>query len=175
MITSLDVLRRGFAGMHGLLDLMTNMTPEQFNFRPSEGGVSPFFSLWHYVRTEDNIINFVIQQKATVWLDGGYDVRLGLPRVSQGTGMTKAEADAVQIHDTGTWREYQQRVWRATGDFVASLDAEDLQKRRVYMKPQGERPLSEPLFLTCVFHGYRHAGEVEYARGVLGLGNAAGV
>jgi hypothetical protein len=174
-MTPLDVLRRGFTDMHGLLDRMTNMSAEQFNFHPSEGGVSPFFSLWHYVRTEDNIINYVIQKKSTVWLDGGYDVRLGLPRVSQGTGMTKAEADAVQLHDTALWHEYQQGVWKATDQFLSSLTPEDLQERRVYMKPQGERPLFEPLFITCMVHGYRHVGEVEYARGVIGVGNATGV
>ena len=86
-MSELDVMRRGLRDMHGLLDkAVEGMTAEQFNFRPAEGGVSAFFSLWHYVRTEDNIVNFVAQRKPTVWLDGGYDVHFGLHRTAQGTG-----------------------------------------------------------------------------------------
>ena len=81
------------------------MTAEQLNFRPQEGGVSGFFSLWHYVRTEDNIVNFVIQRQPTVWLQGGYDERFGLHRTAQGTGMTEDEANAVTIAGVraGAW------------------------------------------------------------------------
>jgi len=109
------ILRSSMRSMHALLDkAVEGMTAEQFNFRPQEGGVSAFFSLWHYVRTEDNIINWVSQQKPTVWLDGGYDQALGLPRNSQGTGMTTEEANAVQLHDVANWQEYQRKVWAAT-------------------------------------------------------------
>ena len=71
--------------MHSLLDqAVGDMTLEQLNYRPAEGGLSPFFSLWHYVRTEDNIVNFIAQGRPTVWLEGGYDQRFGLHRTSQG-------------------------------------------------------------------------------------------
>ena len=62
------------ASKHALLDkAVEGMTAAQLNFRPQEGGVSAFFSLWHYVRTEDNIINWVAQQRPTVWLNGEYN------------------------------------------------------------------------------------------------------
>src|SRR5215213_3115301 len=81
--TPLAILQRSMDAMHALLDkAVADMTADQLNFRPSEGGVSPFFSLWHYTRTEDNVINWVVQRRATVWLEGGFDARLGLHRTS---------------------------------------------------------------------------------------------
>ena len=62
-----DLLRRSLVSMHSLLDkAVEGMTADQLNFRPQEGGVTAFFSLWHYVRTEDNIVNWVVQRKPTV-------------------------------------------------------------------------------------------------------------
>ena len=173
-LTPLNILRAGFDDMHKLLDQASDLSADQLNFQPGEG-VTPFFSLWHYVRTEDNIVNFVIEKKGTtIWLDSEYDAKFGLPRVSQGTGMTAAEAADVRISDVALWHEYQQRVWQSTSEFLDSLSDADLQDRQVFMRQQGDRRLWEPLNITCLAHGYRHVGEIEYARGVVGLGNATG-
>ncbi|HEY7268703.1 MAG TPA: DinB family protein [Dehalococcoidia bacterium] len=171
MITVLDVLRDGLRSMHGMLDkAVGDMTADNLNFRPAQGGVTPFFSLWHYVRTEDNIVNFVVQGAPTVWLDGGYDVKFGLHRTAQGTGMTDAQAQQVRIEDVGLWREYQAKVWQATDQFLNVLQPEDVDGKRVTIKPMGEMSLWAGLNGMCLSHGYRHVGEIEYARGVIGLG-----
>ena len=170
-MTPLAILQDSLTTMHAMLDKVTeDMTLDQLNFRPREGGVSPFFSLWHYVRTEDNIVNWVLHRRPTVWLAGGYDEQLGLPRTSQGTGMTTAEADAVVLRDLAVWREYQPRVWQATADSLASMDPAEFEARRVTIKPLPEMSLWHALFGTCLTHGYRHIGEIEYARGLLGIG-----
>src|SRR5262245_1247701 len=121
-MTPLDILQTSMTSMHALLDkTIADMTAEQLNFRPREGGVSPFFSLWHYVRTEDNVINWVIHRRPTVWLEGGYDASLGLDRTSQGTGMSEEQAKAVVLRDLGVWQEYQPRVWQRTAEYLASM------------------------------------------------------
>jgi hypothetical protein len=171
MLTALTVLRDGLHSVHGMLDKALNGTTlEHWNFRPAEGGVSPFFSLWHYVRTEDNIVNFVIQGRNTVWLEGGYDQAFGLPRTAQGTGMTAEQANAVALNDLDRWREYQGKVWAATDAFLATLSQDDLESRRVTIRPMGEMSLWAGLNGMCLSHGYRHVGEIEYARGIQGLG-----
>ncbi len=171
MNTPHAILRSSLTSMHSLLDkAVEGMTAEQLNFRPSEGGVSGFFSLWHYVRTEDNIINFVTQRKPTVWLDGGYNDMFGLPRNSQGTGMTTEEANAVRISDVDAWHGYQQKVWVATDHYLAGMSPEDFDTRRVTIKPLGEMSLWNGIYGICLSHGYRHVGEIEYVRGVQGLG-----
>jgi hypothetical protein len=159
------------ASMHALLDkAVEGMTAEQLNFRPQEGGVSAFFSLWHYVRTEDNIINWVAQQRPTVWLNGEYNEAFGLPRNSQGTGMTTDEANAVQIQDVGKWHDYQKAVWAATDAYLAAMSPDEFDTRKVTIKPLGEMSLWDGIYGVGLSHGYRHVGEIEYVRGVQGLG-----
>ena len=118
-----DLLRESQVSMHGLLDkAVSEMSAEQLNFRPQEGGVSGFFSLWHFVRTEDNVINWVLQQQPTVWLNGDYDELFALPRTSQGTGMTEDEANAVTISDVPKFLQWQcsrQPVLEAWGRYPA--------------------------------------------------------
>jgi hypothetical protein len=166
-----DLLRASLASMHALLDkAVEGMTADHFNFRPQEGGVSAFFSLWHYVRTEDNIVNWVVQQQPTVWMRGDYPAAFGLHRTSQGTGMTEEQANAVQIHDVAKWHEYQRQVWKATDEYLAAMSPAEFDSRRVTIKPLPEMTLWDGLFGVCLSHGYRHVGEIEYVRGVQGLG-----
>lgn len=170
-LSALEILQTSMDSMHRLLDkTIEDMTLEQLNFRPQEGGVSPFFSLWHYVRTEDNVINWVIHRAPTVWLEGGYNEALGLDRTSQGTGMTEEQANAVVLRDLAVWREYQPRVWEGTAEYLRSMNPEEFETRRVTIKPLPEMSLWNGLFGICLSHGYRHIGEIEYARGVIGLG-----
>lgn len=170
-MTPHGILRSSLRSMHDLLDkAVEGMTAEQLNFRPQEGGVSAFFSLWHYVRTEDNIINWVAQQRPTVWLNGGYNERFGLPRNSQGTGMSEDEANAVRIEDVAGWHDYQQAVWQATDDYLADMSPDEFLERKVTIKPLGEMSLWNGIYGVGLSHGYRHVGEIEYVRGVQGLG-----
>jgi hypothetical protein len=165
------ILRSSLRSMHSLLDkAVEGMSAEQLNYRPKEGGLSAFFSLWHYVRTEDNIINWVTQQQPTVWLNGGYNERFNLPRNSQGTGMTQDEAFATTINDVKGWHEYQQATWKATDEYLAGMSPEEFEQRRVTIKPLGEMSLWDGIYGVCLSHGYRHVGEIEYVRGVQGLG-----
>lgn len=169
-LTQLEVIQQGLDGMHGMLDkAVPDMTAEQWNARPAGEGVSAFFSLWHYVRTEDNIVNWVAQRQPTVWINGGWDQHFGLHRTSQGTGMTKEEADAVLLNDVDGWLSYQQQVWVATREWVASLNADDLDSE-IVIRPTPPMSTWQALTGMLLFHGYRHVGEVEHARGLLGLG-----
>ncbi len=169
-LTQIEVIQEGLDGMHAMLDrAVPQMTVDQWNARPADDGVSAFFSLWHYVRTEDNIVNWVVHRRPTVWLDGGWDERFGLHRTSQGTGMTKAEADAVLLNDVDAWLEYQQGVWRVTSEWVGSLRNAELSEE-ITIRPTPPMTIWQALTGMLLYHGYRHVGEVEHARGLLGLG-----
>ncbi len=169
-LTQLEVIQEGLDGMHALLDrAVPDLSAEQWNARPADHGVSAFFSLWHYVRTEDNIVNWVAQRQPTVWLNGGWDEHFGLHRTSQGTGMTKAQADAVLLTDVDAWLTYQQQVWIATRDWVTTLTPDDLD-HEIVIRPTPPMTIWQALTGMLLYHGYRHVGEVEHARGLLGLG-----
>ena len=84
--------------------------------------------------------------------------------------MTEDEANAVQVHDVARWLEYQAKVWAATDAYLAAMSPEEFDSRRVTIKPLGEMSLWDGLYGICLSHGYRHVGEIEYVRGVQGLG-----
>ena len=169
-LSQLEVIQEGLDSMHAMLDrAVPQMTAEQWNARPADDGVSAFFSLWHYVRTEDNIVNWVVHRRPTVWIDGGWDEHFGLHRTSQGTGMTKDEADAVLLNDVEGWLRYQQGVWAVTSEWVGTLSERDLGEE-IVIRPTPPMTIWQALTGMLLYHGFRHVGEVEHARGLLGLG-----
>jgi len=175
----IELVRTGMTMLHHVLDTaLEEMTTDQWNFHPVERQVSPFFLLWHSVRTEDIVVNDRLQRKDTVWATGGYAARLGLPSTGQGTGMTEEQADAVRAEDLSTWREYQSATWKATDDYLASTD-EDFNRPVPLLRldesgMRSPRPALEWLWIFCI-HSHRHVGEIEYARGLQNLGNLTGL
>jgi hypothetical protein len=169
---AIEFIRDQMRGLHTLFDRVTaDLSDEQLHHlaRP---GVKPIaFCLWHYVRTEDNIIRFVLQHRPTVWMERGWDVRLGLDSRAQGTGMSEADASAFRIGSLADFRAYMTAVWAATDEYLKTLDPAAAD-RRVTIKPVGEMSLLQALGGMCLTHGYRHLGEIEYARGLVGLKGA---
>ena len=61
-MTFVELLRSPLERLHmSLEEAVKDLTTEQLHWRPSEGCNHIAFSLWHYVRTEDNLIRFVLQ------------------------------------------------------------------------------------------------------------------
>lgn len=169
-MNEIEILKSGLKSMHDLLDkAVDEMTPEQWNYWPHEGGVSAFFSLWHYVRTEDNMIQSVIRQENTLWLEHGYPLVFNLHKTSQGTGTTHNEAQEVLISDTNVWSKYQRQVWSSTDELLSELDIKELHERKIIFNPLPPISLWNGLFGVCLTHGFRHVGEIEHARGLVGL------
>jgi len=54
--------------------------------------------------------------------------------------------------------------------YLAAMSPEEFESRRVTIKPVGEMSLWDGIFGMCLSHGYRHVGEIEYVRGVQGIG-----
>src|SRR5207247_7778640 len=126
MMTALEFIGSDLKRMHAMLNnAIADLSPEQLHTVP--GGHPKAntiaWGLWHYARTEDNVVRFVLQnRRPTVWTEGGYAERLGLPPVAQGTGMSAAEAQALRIKDVDLFREYMQRVWASTEELWATAE-----------------------------------------------------
>ena len=141
---------------------------------PNSQDVRTYLAL-HYARTEDSVVRFVLQsRRPTVWAEGGYAERLGLPPVAQGTGMSTAEAQAFRLKDIPLFKDYMQKVWASTEEFVSKVDAADLEMV-ITVKPLGDMPKIRALGQTCLCHGMTHVGEIELARTLVGAGAALGV
>jgi hypothetical protein len=170
-MTAAEFVHMELKRLHKMLDgTLNGLTADQLHTVP--GGHPKVntiaWGLWHVVRTEDNVVRFVVQnRRPTVWAEGGYADKLGLPPVNQGTGMSTEDAHALRIKDVGLFREYMQKVWASTDDFVAMADAAAF-ARTVTVKPLGDMPVVRALGQICVSHGMTHFGEMELARTLVG-------
>ena len=170
MAALLDFLRDSLRQQHeGWDKAISDLTLEQIHYRPNAPGNHIAFIAWHYVRTEDNVVQFVFQnRKPTVWIAAGYDQKFGLPRTAQGTGMPAEEAARLRIPSIGDWMTYQQAVWQATGQWLDGISEADLQ-RQVKINPFGDITVLTALRIPIVNHGFMHLGQVQHLRTLQGL------
>ena len=132
------------------------------------------WNVWHYTRTEDNVVRFALQnRRPTVWGEGGYPERLGLHPAAQGTGMPTEEAQALRIKDVPLFGAYMKAVWASTEAYVQALTPAELD-RKIALKFVGEMPLVRVLASVGVTHGFTHLGEIELARTLVGAGPVTG-
>lgn len=168
-MATIDFIRSSLRQMHGTYDdAIADLTPDQMHWRANDNGLPISFILWHYVRTEDNIIQFVLQRQPTVWMTGEWNEKFGLDRVSQGTGMSLAEAQGLRINSKEGFQAYMKAVWKATDDFLADVDDAFLDQKTT-VKPLGEMAILNAIGNMCLTHGFTHLGEIQHVRGLLGL------
>jgi hypothetical protein len=164
-----DFIRSSLRQQHNMYnDAVLDLTDEQLQWRANDKGLPASFILWHYVRTEDNIIQFVLQRKPTVWLDGGFHEKLSLHGTAQGTGMSLEDAQNLRLDPKEAFFDYMQAVWKTTDDFLAAADDAFLQQTTT-VKPLGEMPIQNAIGNMCLTHGFTHLGEIAHLRGLMGL------
>ncbi len=171
MTTIAQVLREAMRNEHNMIEqAVRDLTPDQMHWVPPDSKANHIgFTLWHILRTEDNVVQFVLQErKPTVWLEGGYQERFGLERIAQGTGMPTADAHALRLPPMDEWLEYQRAVWQATDDYLASADDESLE-RTVTVKPLPDMKARQALNNIVLTHGHAHMGEICILRVLQGL------
>lgn len=169
MSALVDFIRSGLRQLHATYrDAIADLSLDQLHWRANDHGCPIAFILWHYYRTEDNVIQFVIQRKPTVWLEGGWDKRFGLDRIAQGTGMSLEDAQGLRINSKEDFLAYMDAVAKATDDYLATLDDEALQQKTT-VKPLGEMPVRNAIGDMCLTHGFTHLGEIQHLRGLQGL------
>ena len=173
-MTLLESLTIDLRRLHDALDKsLEGLSPEQLHAVPARHPKANTiaWNLWHYVRTEDNVVQFVLQnKKPTVWLEGGYAAKLGLQALhpaAQGTGMSTEEAQALRLGDVPLFAGYMRKVWAGTDAYLASVKPADLE-RVIPMKFVGEMTAERVLAFVGVTHGFTHFGEIELARTLVG-------
>ena len=173
MITAAEFIQGGLKQLNGNLEKqLDNITPEQLHAIPAGNPKANTIAwgLWHYVRTEDNVVQYILQNKKTpIWVEGGYAAKTGLPEMAQGTGMPTAEAQALRIKDIPLFQEYMRNVWAETDALIARNDPA-LLDRSVTIRPLGDMHAIRALGHVCLTHGMQHFGEIELARTLVGAG-----
>lgn len=170
-MTNAELLRQALRNQHNQLDqAVRDLSAEQLHWTPPGTKANHVgFTVWHYVRTEDNIIQFILQgRKPTLWISGGFYERFGLDRVAQGTGMTTEAANTLRLPAAAEWLEYQQAVWQATDGYLGSVKDAELESV-ITVKPLPEMPAWQAIATICLGHGHSHFGEICMLRVLQGL------
>jgi hypothetical protein len=171
VLTAADFILAQLKRLHAGLDAsLAELTPAQLHTVPAGHPKANTigWGIWHYVRTEDNIVRWVIQdRRPPIWTEDGYGQRLGLPPAAQGTGMSTEEAQALRIKDVPLFQEYTRKVWAGTDELFAAATPALLEKT-VMVKPLGEMSVIQCLGQVGLTHGMTHLGEIGLARTLIG-------
>ena len=168
-MSQIDYFRSSMSALHATFDeALDGLTREEAHWRPYDLGNHIAFIAWHYGRTVDNIVRFVLERRPTAWMEGKWDERFGLDSKAQGTGMTVEDAAALTIADVPAFCTYLREVWRECRAYLDTIVEDDL-GRTVTIRPLGEMTLEEVLGPTLLTHGYTHLGEIWLLKGLQGL------
>jgi hypothetical protein len=180
---ALDSLRRRMRAMHSLYyQAVGSMGPEHVNHFERDDVLPIAFSLFHYTNMED--ASFMLITGATPIWDQQWQDKVAMAVNDHGKHLTVAEMVHQRIGDYGAFMAYQRAVFDRTELHLDELDSADL--TRIVIKrpfpPQIESTYSARVAgaegitvldaLECWMyqHGLRHMGEIELARGLVGLG-----
>ena len=164
-----DLLIDGIGQLNAWMDeALEPLSKEQLNWLPEGKATSAGFSAWHVIRTQDNIVNFVLQRKNPIWIEKGYVDRFGLPKVDQGTGMSLEDARGITIAEPDLLRQYNKEVGEDCIEYVKNVPLADLEEVQ-QIKPLGEMSRAQVLRQVVMTHGFLHLGEINFIKGVHGL------
>lgn len=166
---ALDFFLSSTKNLHkDLTEAVKGLSQEQLHFRPLGRGNTIAFMIWHIVRTEDSVINFLWQKKPPVWNAEGWDKKFGMDPRAQGTGMTAEQAASIRIPDLGEFSKYMGKVFKASEAFVEGTKEEDMEEVRD-LPYLGKRNLYQLIGGIVLQHSSEHLGEIWYVKGLQGL------
>jgi hypothetical protein len=179
----LDSLRRRMAAMHSLYyQAVASMELEHVNHFEREGVLPIAFSLFHYTNMEDASF-LLITGIAPVW-GPEWQQRVQMAIDDHGKHRTVDEMVHQRIGDYEAFKAYQRTVFDRTESYLSEMDPADFARvvvQRLFPPLVSETysaRVAGPEGITVLDgfecwlyqHGLRHMGEIELARGLVGLG-----
>lgn len=153
----------------GYEEALAGLTDEELYFLPGQNTCHIAFHAWHFARTEDNVINFVCQdRKMPVWVRQALHEKWKLPKVSQGTGMAIEEARAMRLPGVDALVRYIRDTWADIEPYLCSVSREELQGI-VDIRPWGDKTRLQHIGRTIIAHGNDHLGQIKTLRAIQGL------
>jgi hypothetical protein len=178
-----DSLRRRMAAMHSLYyQAVESMELRHVNHFERPGVLPIAFSLFHYTNMHDASF-FALTSVPPVW-DDAWRSKVKMAIDDHGKERTVDEMERQRIGNFREFKAYQRAVFERTEQYLGKVEPESL--RRVVIPrpfpdviastfsaraagPEGVTMLDG--FECWLYqHGLRHMGEIELARGLVGLG-----
>lgn len=139
-----------------------DLTLDEWHYMIPGTGNHIAFNLLHCVRTEDNILRYILQGRPPLWNEGNWHERLDLPPRVQGTGMATGDARSLHISDPALFMQYVEEVWREFEQYLAGVKdgGAELSERMVTVRPLGDMPAIIAIGQVCISHLFTHLGEI---------------
>ena len=148
---------------------LSDLSDEQLAYRPNADANHIGFLAWHVLRTEDNVINYLCQgRKTTVWLQQALNVRWGLPKAAQGTGMEPREAYALRVPGAADLVQYANDLTESVRPFLETVDGLAL-RASIRLGPERRQSMIQLIGQGVLAHGNVHLGQVLSLRTAQGL------
>ncbi len=179
----LDSLQRRMATMHSLYyQAVDTMEISHVNHFERAGVLPIAFSLFHYTNMQDSTF-MVMSGQPPVW-NADWQARVQMAIDDHGKERTVDEMVHQRIGDFDAFKDYQRTVFDRTETWLTTLDLDQLD-RVLIPRPfpevvantfsarcAGEAGITLLDAIECWHyqHGLRHMGEIELARGLVGLG-----
>jgi hypothetical protein len=179
----LDSLRRRMRAMHSLYyDAVATMDLSHVNHFEREGVLPIAFSLFHYTNMQDASF-MALTGVAPIW-GPEWQSRVQMAVDDHGKERTVAEMVHQRIGDYDEFKAYQRAVFGRTEEWLDELSPAEV-TRIVVPRPlphvvantysarvAGDEGITLLDAVECWMyqHGLRHMGEIELARGLVGLG-----
>ena len=179
----LDSLQRRMGTMHSLYyQAVDTMELEHVNHFERPGVLPIAFSLFHYTNMQDSTF-MALSGELPIW-NAGWQERVRMAIDDHGKERTVDEMIHQRIGDYDEFKLYQRTVFDRTEAWLTTLEVEDL-TRVLITRPFPDVVASTysarcagPEGITLLDgiecwhyqHGLRHMGEIELARGLVGLG-----
>jgi len=182
---SLASIQRRVKGLHSLwTECVETMDLEQVNHFEREGVLPIAFTVHHMTNIEDTSVSVLFKGEPPLWSTGGWAAKTGVGIDDHGKERTVDEMVHQRIGDYEAFGEYQRAVFGRTERWLDQLDPAELDRVLVphplpptladtfSARVAGERGITVLDALECWIyqHGLRHMGEIELARGFVGLG-----
>jgi hypothetical protein len=125
--------------------------------------------VWHLSRVQDANFSGLLN-RPQLWIADGWHARFGMPPdprdYGSGHRQTRAQVDAFQITDKPLFLDYLDAVFAQTKSYLAKVSNTDL--NRVLDEPQYQPLPTLGVRLASVVNcNTRHAGQIEYLRGLI--------
>ena len=160
----LEYMRRQMAGMRSTVDMtMKDITVEQFNWAPPGTMNTISATFIHLTSVEDHFVQGILQGKSSVWDAQGWSEKTGVKKPPS-IGESWDEFKLLHLQPAN-FLEYQKAVWAATDAYMASISAEDLD-RKVKLGPR-ELTVAE-LLIMAANQSLSHTGEIAALKGIQG-------
>lgn len=169
--------------LHGLYrEATATMDTDHVNHQHREGDLRIAFSLFHIINMMD--ASFMLVTGITPIWNAQWQDRVQMAIDDHGKHRTHAEMADQEVGDYAALLEYMEAVFTRTEQWLESIDEHALERVVLTrpLPPQVETTFSARVAgpdgitvldaIECWFyqHGMRHMGEIEWARGMLGLG-----